>query len=441
MELFSNREIALIFWCVIISLYILFSSKVVEVRKSFRGVISAFFVRQIQLIIILMIIYISAAVYLLSEFDIWDISQFKNTVIWMVSVASMSFFQIEAIKKDRKFFKHSVLDNLKLIAVIQFIISVYAFPVLAEIILLPILTIIVLMAEVAGKERGQQQVKNILNNIIVGFGLIVMMYAVYMLFADVGKIAKEQTIYDFIIPVLLTFLFLPFIFFLMVYVSYENVLIRLQYSIKEPRHIVFSKVLVMLVFNVRIELLERWASTLTSEDTSSYRGIWNSVIKIFKMRRAERILKNVDPTLGWCPYKSKDILMDQGIKTGYYHESYGEWYAASPLVDIGGGIFPNNIAFYIDGEESVAKSLKLKLNVNNIKAADLAHEEFTNFAETLYKFLTGSNLPSWLSEALLSGRTVNETMNDFINISVEKEAFHNRAFDGYDIKFVISNQN
>ena len=40
------------------------------------------------------------------------------------------------------------------------------------------------------------------------------------------------------------------------------------------------------------------------------------------------------------------------------------WGADSSYLEIGSGILPNNIAYYIDGTEKAAKKLKLKMNIN-----------------------------------------------------------------------------
>ncbi|WP_426993874.1 hypothetical protein [Methylomonas sp. CM2] len=135
MDIFNNREVAKGLWLLAISVYVFLSPKMVEARSSFRHLLSAFFVKQIMSILGLMVVYMALVVYFLSEMDLWNAEQIKNTVFWCGSVGFMSLFKIESIKKDKSFFKHSVIDNLKLLAILQFVVGVYTFPSWIELLL------------------------------------------------------------------------------------------------------------------------------------------------------------------------------------------------------------------------------------------------------------------------------------------------------------------
>jgi hypothetical protein len=72
------------------------------------------------------------------------------------------------------------------------------------------------------------------------------------------------------------------------------------------------------------------------------------------------------------------FMADLGVETGHYHHSFdGEWFASSPMREFGNGaIWRNNIAYYIDGSEQAANTLKIKLNVNDPSAAREAEDMF-----------------------------------------------------------------
>jgi hypothetical protein len=65
----------------------------------------------------------------------------------------MSLFKIESIKTDKSFFKNSVIDNLKLLAILQFVVGVYTFPIWIEILLVPVLALISAMLAIAENEK------------------------------------------------------------------------------------------------------------------------------------------------------------------------------------------------------------------------------------------------------------------------------------------------
>jgi hypothetical protein len=324
MDTFSNREIALIIWMVIIGAFLAFSPKLRDVRPAFKGVLKAFFVWKLQSVVLLMLGYIAIVVYWLSEVGIWDIDQLKNTIVWTLTVAAISVFRIETIKKDKDFFKNSVLDSLKLTAILEFIVTFYSFPLVIELILLPVTTLVVIGSVFAGRDPKTAKAKRVMDGILVLFGIILVGYTAYMLFTDTAEIAQEQTLYDFSIPPMLTLCFFPFLFGLVVFTTYETVRIRANYAIQRKGHRRFAKFLAMIFFNVRIELLERWSSSLPQQNIQSYGDVWNSVRSIFKMRAAERHPKPVDFKDGWSPCIAKDALLSLGSKTGYYRKSENE---------------------------------------------------------------------------------------------------------------------
>ena len=89
-----------------------------------------------------MFIYITILIWGLYYIGIWEMHQLKNTIIWTISVGTLSIYKINSIKKEPKFIKNLILDNLKLIAVVEFIVSFYSFSFLIEFLLVPIYVLI-----------------------------------------------------------------------------------------------------------------------------------------------------------------------------------------------------------------------------------------------------------------------------------------------------------
>jgi len=150
MDILNNREWALVIWIFVLVLFGLISPKMDQVRESFKEAIKAFFARAIVTTLALMLIYIAIMVFGLAKLGLWESHQLKNTLIWTISVATLSLFRLELAKEDPHFLKNSVLDNLKLIAIIQFVVGVYVFGIFVELILVPIMTILGAMVTIAG---------------------------------------------------------------------------------------------------------------------------------------------------------------------------------------------------------------------------------------------------------------------------------------------------
>jgi hypothetical protein len=358
-DILNSREIAIGLWLLAISVYVYLSPKMAEARKSFRHLLSAFFVKQILTMLGLMVAYMVAVVYFLSELDLWNVEQIKNTIFWCVSVGFMALFKIESIKKDKSFFKHSVIDNLKLLAILQFIVGFYTFPILVEVLLAPVLALIGAMLAFAESDKKYHQVKTLLEYSLSSFGIILIVYTLYMLVTNFGDFGNERTAYDFFVPPLLTFCYLPFIFVMLVYSTYEQVFIRLQFSIKRKIYRNLAKLYAIILFNIRMSLLDRWSYHIARLNIESHADLIESFRHIFKVRKAEKNPKDVSSELGWSPYHAKEFLSIEGLSTGFYNRAFeDEWFASSPMEEFGDGIIPNNVAYYVEGSEELANILR-----------------------------------------------------------------------------------
>ncbi|MEQ3725747.1 hypothetical protein [Alcanivorax sp.] len=438
MDIFNNREIAIGFWLLAISAYVLLSPNMIEVRSSFRHLLSAFFVKQIMLVLGLMVAYMMFVVYFLYEMDLWNTDQIKNTVFWCTSVGFMSLFKIESIKKDKSFFKHSVLDNLKLLAILQFVVGVYTFPVWIEILLVPALVLIGAMTAIAETDKKYHQVKTLLEYCLSIFGIILIVYTLYMLATNFGEFGNEKTAYDFFVPPLLTLFYLPFVFFMLVYSTYEQVFIRLQLSIKNKLYRNLAKIYALILFNFRMSLLDRWAHHVARINVESHDDLVESFRHMFKARRAESNPMDVPVDLGWSPYQAKEFLSCEGLSTGFYNNLFEEeWFASSPMEEFSDGVIPDNIAYYVEGSEDIAKLLKLKVNVNDAARTRQACDKLKSMAEVLSVSSLGRSLSEEMKSAISSCNSYAEEVEGK-TVALEVENWPNHKSNGFDLKFMIS---
>ncbi|MGA2554381.1 MAG: hypothetical protein ABSF20_06340, partial [Smithella sp.] len=200
MDILNNREWALVIWFFTFIIFMLFSSKMEKMRESFKNLLKSFFVKEIIFTFVLMIIYICLVVFVLFEIGLWESHQLKKTVIWAVSVGAASLFKVAKREKKHHLFRSLVLDNLKLIAIIQFVVGIYTFGLIVEMLIVPASVILVGMMAIASTNKQYHHLKKILNGIMVAFGTILIFYTIYMLVTNFGEFAKKQTLYDFCIP-------------------------------------------------------------------------------------------------------------------------------------------------------------------------------------------------------------------------------------------------
>jgi hypothetical protein len=254
---------------------------------------------------------------------------------------------------------------------------------------------------------------------------------------DENEIATKATVFDFLIPFLLSLLYLPFIYLLSVYMAYERIFLVLSHVLKDASLYQFAQKQTLFHFGFRAKDMDRWKDTILLSLPKSKDEILSSIHKIKQEKKAERNPAPIDQEKGWSPYKAKNFLVAVGIEAGYYKNVYGdEWAASSKYIDLNDGLVSNNIAYYISGNREVATSLKLVLNVNWPESAATAHSKLTEYVEELYKSALDKSLSDSIVQALMYG--AEETAYEGNKrISIVKDSWPGHGLNGYHITVEI----
>lgn len=280
-KVLSNREIATIIWLFILFVWVLSNR---SVRKTFLSLLKAFFVRQILVSIILMILYISSLVALSYQIGLWNTTQIKNTIIWSLGVAFLMFFNANNVNEDENYFRNAVLDNLKLIILLEFIINLYVFNLMVELVQLPIMTLLVIMLALAESDAKYQQVKTLLNPILAIIGIGFFLFAVYRINNDFNKFLTLDNLRDFLLPPVFSVLFLPFIYLMTLYARYENLFIWLRFFIRDPDVLIYAKKRIVMAFWFNLKSLNEWSRKITEIPIKNKNDVLDS-LRPFKANR------------------------------------------------------------------------------------------------------------------------------------------------------------
>lgn len=226
-QIFNNRELSLLFWIGAFLITLLLSK---QIRQGFKGVLMALFAKQILISIIVMVLYISLIIFILFYIQFWDISLLKDTIFWTFGVAFILFFNFNKAIKEDNFFKKTILDNLKLILILEFILNLYAFSILKELIIVPILIFIMLLSTISESKKEYKSTKKLLDYLIAIVGIVYLIYAINNIINDFNGFATLTNLKSFLLPPILTIVFLPFIYFMALYSLYEDFFVRIKFG-------------------------------------------------------------------------------------------------------------------------------------------------------------------------------------------------------------------
>ena len=386
-----------------------------------------------------MFTYVAIVVFVLYDADIWSTNELKNTILWTFSVAILSMFRIPQITDDETYFRTALKDNFKLIVILEFVVAFHTFSLLAELMIVPAVTLLVTLQAFSETDRRYKQVGQLLANLLAVFGCGLVLYAGLMLATEPSSFFKAGTLSDFVLPIVLTILFLPFLFALNLFVQYETLFTKIKFLYQTESERRRARRTALFGLHIRTPLLKRWLRYIQRNRPREPDDLWRSVRYVKAQERNEKNPPNIPICRGWSPYLASKFLSELDLGTGDYIQDGldpDQWYSYSKYLDVNGGLMPNNIAFYFEGDEQCAKRLKLVANVNNIPSVQTLRIQFLAALEKLIKEALGCSVPPQLIDA------INEESSISIDVSGKKIDFVKDSWPsqrGYELRFYLSN--
>ncbi len=260
---FNTREIAIILWLFVFIIWT-FSQK--NIRNSLFGVLKSLFQIKILSVIIVAIVYTGLIVLLLAKIRIWEWVLLKDTIYWFIAVAFVLLMNTNKTNQEKGFFIKILKDNLKIILVLEFILTLYTFNLITEIILVPILVFIGAVSAVSELKKEYLPVKKLFDFILSSIGIFFIIFALGKVFGDYQNIMTSQNLKTFILPPLLTVAFIPFVYFFALIMAYETLFIRLGiFNKNDPNLVKFTKRKIILACHLNLPKLNHFAKEGTQD--------------------------------------------------------------------------------------------------------------------------------------------------------------------------------
>ena len=175
-----------------------------------------------------------------------------------------------------------VKDNLKLIVILEFITTLYSFGLVIELILIPFLLLIAMVSGYVEVYKEHKQVKTIVDNLLSTFGICVLVYAIYKTISDLNNFTTITNLTTFLLPPILTFLFIPFFYLFALVVSYETLFVRLNFFIKDKNDCKYAKWKILSSFHLRLRRLNMFSKEYYDLSDEGNNDI-KKTIKLFKI--------------------------------------------------------------------------------------------------------------------------------------------------------------
>lgn len=252
---FDARDISVDFWLLVAAVAAATSKKV---RVSMRGVLRAFFVRDIVQILLYLAAYLAGLILLLSQIGIWTLSHLKLTLVWFVTVGAVGLFAVPKISQDPDYFSQSVRSSVGITVLIEFFINLYRMPLLAELLFVPAIAFLGALFAVSETKAEFSQARSVLNGITILVGSLLLVYALWRTATDFGSVSHADTLRSFVLPIIFSLWLLPFLWLASVLLAYQEVFARLQFVAKNRALHSYIRRSLLLEFKGNIRILRAW---------------------------------------------------------------------------------------------------------------------------------------------------------------------------------------
>lgn len=267
-EIFNNREISFLIWSGIFIIFVLTQK---SIKNSLADVVKLLFGKYFLGIYITLGIYLFGIFSLLKSVGFWTSADLKDSIFWLFSVAFVLVFSLNKAK-DSNYFKAIIIDTVKVIVILEFVINFYNFSLATELTLLPLLIFIVMLQAVAELDSKNALEAKLFKHLIELFGLGLLIFSIYKMADGYSDFFKLGTLHSFILPLLLTVLFLPYLYCLSLYSIYESYFIRLDFMTVKKEKVKRVKRCIIQRAHLNIyrlnKIIERFDKRVFYDDTN-----------------------------------------------------------------------------------------------------------------------------------------------------------------------------
>jgi len=206
-----------------------------------------------------MLIYVSGILYVLYKVGYWESFLIKDTLIWIIFNAFILMLSSTDKALQEGFFKGKLVESIKIIVLIQFITNTYTFNIILEIVLVFVLVFLGALQAFASTEEKYKPVEKLADGLISFLGLMILSNAIYLAVKDLNSLGSLVTLKSFLLSIILTGLYLPYVYCLALFSMYERIYGRLKmksYIDKKLRMTIMRKI--FLRFHVKLQPLRKF---------------------------------------------------------------------------------------------------------------------------------------------------------------------------------------
>lgn len=254
-DIIDNRELAALIWLSVGVAWCLFQPKM---RNSLVGVVQA--ISNVKVVIVLLASISFSVVVLLGTIQLFGYSDqlIKVALFWQFAVGFSLVLNFSHILKDG-YVRATILNSLGATALVEFVSGLSSFPLILELILLPVIVTLAGVQIVAQQRRGNEAVAKFAAGLLGCLGVLIFLASVIALISNPKIVTSRMTLTEFLVPLILNVSIIPFVYCIALIARYEDVYLRIGLFTKDNDVAMYAKRAVLAKFHLKLTPLTRWS--------------------------------------------------------------------------------------------------------------------------------------------------------------------------------------
>ncbi len=170
-----------------------------------------------------------------SRLGLWEQELLVETALWVLGPGIALLFGIATRKRDEAFFRPVATRAFKATAYVEVVIGLFVFGVVAELVLVAIVSFLVLLSEVAATQKELRRTKQALDTLLGVIGLGLMAYVVVQVGSEWHGLDKSLLARSLALPAYLTLGTVPFLYVITLWAGYDSALARIKVATDDPK--------------------------------------------------------------------------------------------------------------------------------------------------------------------------------------------------------------
>jgi hypothetical protein len=210
-DFLNSREKAVVLWTVAIVVYAAVKGE--GVVASFVGVLRALVQPKLVLLFGSAALYCAGLVLLAIKAGLWHTTAVNETVYWFIGSGLVLVGNATHASRRAPDYLNRLLGRaVRFTLIVEFLVTLYVFPFVVELFLVPLIVVFVGMQVVAEHDPAMAAEKRVIDGVLIAIGFALMVYVAVSAIGNLDGLLTRENGEKFLLAPALTLAFLPFLY-------------------------------------------------------------------------------------------------------------------------------------------------------------------------------------------------------------------------------------